>query len=82
VRLKVAPPAAQVGALAFLAGEGEPEDAAPEPRGEEREADHCSPVELGDGGFSAVGAFPPPPPPSRNNWTRLVPLPVLTGRVS
>jgi hypothetical protein len=25
---------------------------------------------------------PPPPPPSRTNWTRLVPLPVLTGRVS
>ena len=25
---------------------------------------------------------PPPPPPSRSNWTRLVPLPVLTGRVS
>jgi hypothetical protein len=24
----------------------------------------------------------PPPPPSRTNWTRLVPLPVLTGRVS
>ena len=23
---------------------------------------------------------PPPPPPSRTNWTRLVPLPVLTGR--
>ena len=23
-----------------------------------------------------------PPPPSRTNWTRLVPLPVLTGRVS
>jgi len=53
--LKVAPPAAQVGALAFLAGEGDPEDAAPEPRAEEREADHCSPVELGDGGLSAVG---------------------------
>ena len=25
---------------------------------------------------------PPPPPPSRTNWTRLVPLPVLTGHVS
>jgi hypothetical protein len=25
---------------------------------------------------------PPPSPPSRTKWTRLVPLPVLTGRVS
>ena len=24
----------------------------------------------------------PPPPPSRTDWTRLVPPPVLTGRVS
>jgi hypothetical protein len=32
--------------------------------------------------FTAAEQHPPPPPPSRANWTRLVPPPVLTGRVS
>jgi hypothetical protein len=32
-------------------------------------------LEVGD-------ANPPPPPPSRTKWTRLVPLPVLSGHVS
>jgi hypothetical protein len=32
--------------------------------------------------LSYMRSRPRPPPPSRTNWTRLVPLPVLTGRVS
>ena len=34
------------------------------------------------GGASDRGAFPPPSPPCRTNWTRLVPVPVLSGHVS
>jgi len=34
------------------------------------------------GGDAPERSPPPPPPPSRTKWTRLVPLPVLSGHVS
>jgi len=40
-------------------------------------------LEIYGSAASPAGVAPPPPlPPSRTNWTRLVPLPVLTGHVS